>query len=87
MPQAKPKSPVKHATRAAENHLQVNLESLTEPTEMGDPRALLLLAELRCFQAKVPKGAALAWERATFAEAFLDPEPLRRVQAFLSKAK
>ncbi len=46
-----------------------------------------MLAELRGFQTGLPRGAALAWERALFAAAFLDPEPQRRVGAFLAGGK
>lgn len=49
----------------------------------GDPRALALLSATRVLQRGLPRAAALAWERAAFAEAFSDPEPARRVQAFL----
>lgn len=46
-------------------------------------RALDLLAATRTVQEGLPAGAALAWERAAFREAFLDPEPGRRIRAFL----
>ncbi len=49
----------------------------------GDSRALALLWKTREFQRHLPREAALAWERAAFAEAFADPEPARRVRAFL----
>ena len=87
MSHAKPKSPVKHATSAAEIPSQASGESHAEPAEMGDPRALRLLDELGEHQKGLPRGTALAWERAVFAEAFLDPEPQRRVRAFLRKEK
>ena len=51
----------------------------------GDPRALALLAGTREHQRGLPRSAALAWERAAFAEAFADPQPARRVQAFLQR--
>lgn len=50
----------------------------------GDARAIFLLKTLRHQQRELPHSSALAWERATFCEAFLDPEPARRVRAFLS---
>lgn len=53
------------------------------PASEGDSRALGLLARTRAHQRGLPRTAALAWERAAFAEAFADPEPARRVQAFL----
>lgn len=53
------------------------------PGPEGDARALELLWATRAQQRGLPRGAALAWERAAFAEAFADPEPARRVQAFL----
>ena len=87
MSQAKPKSPVKHAPCAAERQAQNNRESLEKPVEKADSRALALLGELRDFQQALPRGPALAWERVAFAMAFLDDDPRRRVQAFLSKGK
>lgn len=54
-----------------------------EASPNGDARALALLEALRQQQKDLPRRAALAWERAVFCEAFLDPEPGRRVQAFL----
>jgi hypothetical protein len=55
----------------------------TAPSAEGDARALCLLRALRAHQAGACRSAALAWERAAFAECFLDPEPARRVRAFL----
>ncbi|MBI3129844.1 MAG: hypothetical protein HYZ13_00660 [Acidobacteria bacterium] len=49
----------------------------------GDSRALDLLWTTRKVQQDLPREAALAWERAAFAAAFADPEPARRVRAFL----
>ncbi|HJU84288.1 MAG TPA: hypothetical protein VJ600_08755 [Holophagaceae bacterium] len=49
----------------------------------ADPRALALLLATRQSQAGLPRQAALAWERAAFAEAFGAEEPRRRVRAFL----
>jgi hypothetical protein len=46
-------------------------------------RALELLAALREEQAGLPRGAALAWERAAFREVFLGPGPAQRIRAFL----
>jgi len=88
--QAKPKSPVSHAPCAAERQVQNRWENIEKPEKrMGkaDPRALALLTELRGFQYRLPRGPSLAWERMVFAIAFLEDEPRRRVQAFLSKAK
>ena len=48
-----------------------------------ETRALELLAGLREEQAGLPRGAALAWERAVFREAFLEAGPAQRIQAFL----
>ncbi|HJV23139.1 MAG TPA: hypothetical protein VJ505_04390 [Holophagaceae bacterium] len=42
-----------------------------------------MLWKTRECQRQLPREAALAWERAAFAEAFADPEPARRVRAFL----
>jgi hypothetical protein len=55
--------------------------------EAADPRAVELLLRTRRAQAGLPLQAALAWERAAFAEAFLDEEPRRRVRAFLGEGK
>lgn len=55
----------------------------TAPSAEGDARALALLRTLRAHQQGACRGAALAWERAAFAECFLDPEPARRVRSFL----
>ena len=46
-------------------------------------RALDLLAALREEQAGLERGAALAWERAAFREAFLESGPAQRIRAFL----
>jgi len=43
-----------------------------------------LLSRLHEAQAGLARSPALAWERAAFAEAFADPEPRRRVRAFLA---
>jgi hypothetical protein len=51
----------------------------------ADPRALALLSGLHAAQAGLARDPSLAWERAAFAEAFADPEPLRRVRAFLDE--
>ena len=87
MPKPKLESPVRHAPSAANNHLQLNPENLEKPARMGAPRALRLLSDLHIVQAGLPRSAAFAWERAAFAEAFLDPEPRRRVRAFLEQEK
>ncbi|MBL0312935.1 MAG: hypothetical protein IPP78_09555 [Holophagaceae bacterium] len=85
--QAKPKSPVSHAPCAAERQAQDRRESIEKPEEKADLRAIILLKEVQDFQSCVPRAPALAWERVAFAMAFLDNEPRRRVQAFLSKGK
>lgn len=54
-----------------------------EAPPAGDAWALALLRDLRDRQAGLPFGAALAWERAGFAEALARPEPRARIRAFL----
>jgi hypothetical protein len=49
-------------------------------------RALALLARLQAQQAGLDRSAALAWERAVFAEAFEQKGPRERIRAFLEKA-
>ena len=46
-------------------------------------RALALLGNLQVRQAGLSRPAALAWERAAFAEAFDHPEPSQRIRRFL----
>jgi hypothetical protein len=58
--------------------------SRSAPAAEGDSRAIFLLKTLRQQQRGLARSSALAWERAVFCEAFLDPEPARRVRAFLS---
>jgi hypothetical protein len=48
-------------------------------------RALFLLANLQRHQEKVPRPAALAWERAAFAEVFDHDGPGERIRHFLEK--
>jgi hypothetical protein len=48
-------------------------------------RALSLLGNLQGVQAGLARPAALAWERAAFAEAFDHPEPGLRIRRFLVK--
>jgi len=48
-------------------------------------RALSLLEDLRKRQEGLPRPAALAWERATFAEVFDHPGPGLRIRRFLDK--
>ncbi len=57
-------------------------DSPKEPAQ-AERRALALLAALREEQRGLPRGAALAWERAAFCEAFLEPGPAQRIRAFL----
>jgi hypothetical protein len=49
----------------------------------AERRALALLAALREEQRALPQGAALAWERAAFREAFLESGPAQQIRAFL----
>lgn len=55
------------------------------PSLEADPRALALLSKLQAAQDGLPRSPALAWERVVFSEAFEDPEPRRRVRAFLGE--
>ena len=48
-------------------------------------RALFLLEDLRTHQERLPRPAALAWERAVFAEVFDHPGPGLRIRRFLDK--
>ena len=59
---------------------------MPHPSPEADPRTLALLAALEARQAGLGRGQALAWERLFFAEAFTDPEPARRVRAFLGES-
>lgn len=52
-----------------------------------DPFALELLQACRQQQEGLPRECALAWERTGFAEALAQPEPHRRIQAFLGEGK
>jgi hypothetical protein len=49
-------------------------------------RAISLLGNLQRRQDGLSRPAALAWERAAFAEVFDHPEPGRRIRRFLEKA-
>lgn len=77
----KPDSPM------AERHPETTREGLENKGIAPDPRALELLAALRDRQRGLPRAAALAWERAAFAEALDHPEPRRRIEAFLGQGK
>lgn len=58
---------------------------MAEPRDASaTARALRLLAAVHEAQAGLPDGPALAWERAAFRAAFLDPGPGRKIRAFLS---
>lgn len=57
-------------------------DPLKDPAQ-AERRALVLLAALREEQRDLPRGAALAWERAAFREAFLESGPAQRIGAFL----
>jgi hypothetical protein len=48
-------------------------------------RALFLLGNLSRQQEALPRPAALAWERAAFAEVFDHPDPGLRIRRFLDK--
>ncbi|MBS1767948.1 MAG: hypothetical protein JST05_11180 [Acidobacteria bacterium] len=60
-------------------------DALGSASSEADPRALALLARLWMAQDGLGCDPALAWERALFSDAFTDPEPARRVQAFLGR--
>ena len=49
-------------------------------------RAMALLEKLQRHQDGQSRAAALAWERAAFAEVFDHPEPRRWIHRFLDKA-
>lgn len=49
-------------------------------------RALFLLENLQARQEGLPRPAALAWERAAFAEVFDHAGPGERIRSFLGKA-
>ncbi|HEX4845069.1 MAG TPA: hypothetical protein VFV26_02550 [Geothrix sp.] len=49
-------------------------------------RALFLLENLQAHQERLPRPAALAWERAAFAEVFDHAGPGERIRSFLGKA-
>lgn len=62
--------------------------SATPGADTGFPageRALSLLGGLQARQGGLPRPAALAWERAVFAEVFDHPEPGLRIRRFLDK--
>jgi hypothetical protein len=69
------------------NHRQDTVRRGPQPSPDADLRALALLDSLRDMQRGLPRSAALAWERTAFAGAFDDPEPARRVRAFLGGGK
>ncbi|WP_306590915.1 hypothetical protein [Geothrix sp. 21YS21S-4] len=50
------------------------------------PTAISRLDDLQVRQDGLPRLAALAWERAAFAEVFDRPEPGERIRRFLGKA-
>ena len=52
-----------------------------------DHLALEILTTIRTHQRNLARPAALAWERAGFAQALSHPEPRRRIQAFLGEGK
>lgn len=74
----------------------IHLDPAIRPQDNANPlvatafdaceRAMALLGNLQQHQEGLPRPAALAWERAAFAEAFDHPEPGRRIRRFLEKA-
>jgi hypothetical protein len=44
-----------------------------------------MLSDLQVHQQGLPRGAALAWERAVFSEVFDHPDPGLRIRRFLDK--
>jgi hypothetical protein len=45
-----------------------------------------MLRDLQDQQRRLPRGAALAWERAVFSEVFDHPDPGLRIRRFLDKS-
>ena len=66
-------------------HPQGSRNHLVETGFPACERALFLLGDLQRRQAEVPRPAALAWERAIFAEAFDHEGPGERIRRFLDK--
>lgn len=74
----------------------IHLDPAIHPQDSGNPlvatafdgceRALALLENLQSRQRRLPHCAALAWERATFAQVFDHPGPRARIQRFLDGA-
>ncbi len=84
-PEAPPEGPAPQTPGKRDQH--IGREDAAAPAALADPRALALLLTTRQHQRGLPRQAALAWERAAFAEAFADEEPRRRVRAFLGEGK
>ena len=71
----------------------IHLDPAIRPQDSSNPlvatgfdaceRAIFLLGNLQGLQGGLPRPAALAWERAAFAEIFDHPEPGRRIRWFL----
>ncbi len=80
--------------RSSDSHIHLDpaIQAQVSPNPLvatGFPvqeRALALLGALRHHQVGVVRAAALAWERAAFAEVFDHPEPGQRIRRFLEKA-
>ncbi|BDU70654.1 hypothetical protein GETHOR_27550 [Geothrix oryzae] len=80
--------------RSSDSHIHLDpaIQAQDSPNALvatGFPvqeRALALLQTLRRRQAGTVRAAALAWERAAFAEVFDHPEPGQRIRRFLEKA-
>lgn len=80
--------------RPSDSH--IHLDPAIRPQDSGNPpvetgfdaceRAVSLLGNLQRHQEGLPRSAALAWERAAFAEVFDHPEPGWRIRRFLQKA-
>ena len=75
-----------HIHLAPAIHPQDNANPLVAIGFDACERAMSLLGNLQRQQEGMARPAALAWERAAFAEAFDHPEPGRRIRRFLKKA-
>jgi hypothetical protein len=84
------------APRGQPSDSHIHLDPAIHPQDTGYPlvatgfsaseRALFLLDNLQRHQERVSRPAALAWERAVFAEAFDHEGPGERIRSFLEKA-
>ena len=74
----------------------VDVDAVIQSQDTGTPsvattfppcgRAFFLLDGLQARQGGLCRSAALAWERAAFAEVFDHPDPGQRIRRFLEKA-